>query len=105
MSYPSRRVVTMEFFQANTPENNDHVYLHIFFCPPWWQHFLASVLPQVLPCPVKDKYSVMAGWPISFSPNANPGVKIASIGSCTTTAPYIFELIQKIYKVYNAIKM
>jgi hypothetical protein len=38
---------TMEFFQANAPENNDHVYLHIFFCPPWWQHFLASVLPQV----------------------------------------------------------
>ena len=24
---------------------------------------------------VKDKYSVMAGWPISFSPNAKPGVK------------------------------
>jgi hypothetical protein len=46
-SYPSRRVATMEFFQANAPENNDHVYLHIFFCPPWWQHFLASVLPQV----------------------------------------------------------
>jgi hypothetical protein len=37
----------MEFFQANAPENNDHVYLHISFCPPWWQHFLASVLPQV----------------------------------------------------------
>jgi hypothetical protein len=37
------------FFQkkANAPENNEHVYLHIFFCPPWWQHFLASVLPQV----------------------------------------------------------
>jgi hypothetical protein len=28
-----------------------------------------------LPCPVKDKYSVMAKWPISFSPNAKPGVK------------------------------
>jgi hypothetical protein len=24
----------MEFFQANVPENNDHVYLHILFCPP-----------------------------------------------------------------------
>ena len=38
------------------PENNDHVYLHIFFCPPWWlqQHFLASVLPQVLAFGEKD---------------------------------------------------
>ena len=25
----------------------DHVYLHIFFGLPWWQHFLASILPQV----------------------------------------------------------
>jgi hypothetical protein len=43
----SKCVATMDFFQANAPVNKDHVYLHIFFCPPWWQHFLASVLPQV----------------------------------------------------------
>jgi hypothetical protein len=46
----------MEFFQANTPEINDHVYLHIFFCPPWWQHFLASVLPPGLAYGEKDIY-------------------------------------------------
>jgi hypothetical protein len=36
----------MEFVQANAPENNNHVYLHIFSSFSWWQHFLASVLPQ-----------------------------------------------------------
>jgi hypothetical protein len=45
-------------FSLNTNNNRDIIFL---FCN--------------LPCPVKDKYSVMAGWPISFSPNVKPGVK------------------------------
>ena len=32
----------------------DHVYLHIFFCLPWWQHFLASVFTPGLAFGEKD---------------------------------------------------
>ena len=39
--------------------------------------FLSDIifLFRNLLCPVKDKYSVMTGWPISLSPYATTGVK------------------------------